>query len=429
MAHHLEVRRLGRARFASGLPERVFVGEGDTVLFETDLDLVARALEKGDHVPVFERAGPRSGLFFDPAALRAGIVTCGGLCPGLNDVIRAVTLGLWHNYGVREIFGFRFGYEGLNPAFGHAPIPLDPELVDDIHQHGGTVLGSSRGPQPPAVMVDYLVEQRIDVLFTVGGDGTQRGALALADEIERRALPISVVGIPKTIDNDIALIERSFGFETAVAMAREPLRAAHAEAKGCAHGIGLVKLMGRESGFIAAYATLANSEVDVTLVPEVPFSVEGTGGLLAFLQDRLRRRRHAVVVVAEGAGQELLAEPGGADASGNKKLADVGPFLKELLQRRLCQEGTAVTVRYIDPSYTIRSAPAIADDSVYCLELGQAAVHAALSGRTAMIVGRWNGQLTHVPIAAAVGSRKRIDPDGPLWEGLCLGIGQPMRFG
>jgi 6-phosphofructokinase 1 len=381
-------------------------------------------LARGEVPAALERAGPREGLFFDPSSVRAGMVTCGGLCPGLNDVVRALTLCLGAAYGVREIFGFPYGYEGMNPSYGHKPVVLDPEIVDDIHQQGGTVLGSSRGPQPVEILADFLERERIDMLFTVGGDGTQRGAMALSDELARRGRAIAVVGVPKTIDNDIAWIEKSFGVETAVAMARAALRAAHVEAKGSPHGLGLVKLMGRESGFIATYAGLSNSEVDVVLIPEQPFTIRA---LTSFLTERLRRRRHAVVVVAEGAGQAHFPDLG-FDASGNRRLGDIGLHLKEHLPRALASTGMTVSLKYIDPSYLIRSAPAIADDSVYCLELAQNAVHAAMSGRTRMLVGQWNGQPTHVPMQLAVGSRKRVDPEGPLWESLCLAIGQPLAF-
>lgn len=426
---NLGVQRLGPCRVSSPLPERVFLPDQDTVLVESSHARLWSLFQTGVLPSFFERAGPRARLFFEPRGLRAGIVTCGGLCPGLNDVIRACTLCLWHNYGVREIFGFKYGYEGLNPACGHEPLRLDPDLVDDIHQEGGTILGSSRGPQPVEVMVEHLRKLGLNLLLTVGGDGTLKGAMALSKEIARRNLEIAIVGIPKTIDNDIELIEKTFGFETAVAEAREAVRAAHVEARGNPYGLGIVKLMGRESGFIAAYAALSNSEIDVALVPEVPFSLEGDSGLLRFLVERLRRRRHAVVVVAEGAGQDLLSEVNvERDASGNQKLKDIGPFLRDTLAVRLQALGIPVSVKYIDPSYMIRGAPAIADDSVYCLELAQNAVHAAMSGRTSMLVGRWNGQFTHVPIAAAVGRRKKIDPEGPLWESLCLGIGQPLRF-
>jgi 6-phosphofructokinase 1 len=372
----------------------------------------------------FEMAGPRRRLFFDPSAARAGIVTCGGLCPGLNDVIRALTMILWYRYGVRRILGLKYGYEGLTPSRGVEPAPLSPEDVEDIHQHGGTILGSSRGPQDPKVMVDFLEERGIDVLFTIGGDGTQRGALAMAEEIARRGLNKAVVGIPKTIDNDLSYTDRTFGFETAVAMSRLPITSAHMEAKAARNGVGLVKLMGRESGFVAAYATLASSDVNLVLVPEVPFSLPK---VLAFLEDRLARKSHAVIVVAEGAGQDL-ASADGTDASGNRRLGDIGALLKARIAEHFKRAAVEVNVKYLDPSYTIRSARTSADDSVFCFRLAENAVHAAMAGRTAMVTAHWNGHFVHVPMEKAVGVRKRIDPAGPLWQSVLDNTGQPAAL-
>ncbi|MBM4395159.1 MAG: ATP-dependent 6-phosphofructokinase [Deltaproteobacteria bacterium] len=423
------IGRLGEARHASPLPPEFWVPDGARVVHETDAGRLQAAAAGGGGIASFEKAGPRERLFFDPAAVTAGVVTCGGLCPGLNDVIRALTFGLWTNYGVKKIVGFRFGYEGLVERLGHEPLALDPEVVDDIHQRGGTMLGASRGPQDPGEMVDRLAKVGIDMLFAIGGDGTQRGALAIAAEVRRRGLPIAVVGVPKTIDNDIVLIDRSFGFETAVGLARGAIQAAHTEARDYPFAVGIVKLMGRESGFVAAYSALANSEVDVCLVPEVPVVFDGSHGLLAFLERRLRRRRHAVIVVAEGACQDLIGGDTGTDASGNRKLKDVGPFLADAIGKHCGKVGIPAQIKYVDPSYMIRSMRADADDSVYCLELGHHAVHAAMAGKTAMIVGSWANEFTHVPVSAIAGRRKRIDPDGMLWQTVVQAIGQPERFG
>ncbi|KNE66306.1 hypothetical protein AMAG_10533 [Allomyces macrogynus ATCC 38327] len=202
-------------------------------------------------VPLYlERAGPRKHLFFNPSHVVAGIVTCGGLCPGLNNVIRGLVSCLFYRYHVKKCYGFRYGYEGLNPAVGLPPIELTPAEVKDIHRFGGSVL----------VMVDYLVSLGVNVLFTIGGDGTQKGAHNIAMEAERRGIALSVVGIPKTIDNDIAYCAKTFGFETAVAMSLDPIAAAHEEARAARGGIGIVKLMGRDSGFIALHAALASGD-------------------------------------------------------------------------------------------------------------------------------------------------------------------------
>ena len=372
--------------------------------------------------PVFERAGAREKLFFQGPRTTAGIVTCGGLCPGMNNVIRGLVMKLHHVYGVRRILGFRFGYLGLSPE-GPPPFELTPEFVADIHLQGGTALGSSRGPQSPAVMTDTLVRLGVDVLFCVGGDGTLRGALALCEEIRRRNLRIAIVGVPKTIDNDVPFIERTFGFETAVAEATRAIAAAHIEARGAPNGVGIVKLMGRHSGFIAASATLASGEVNLCLVPELPFELDGPRGVLAFLRERLRDRGHVAIVAAEGAGQELLAAHAEKDASGNAKLGDIGASLRDTVSRELRDIG--VNVKYIDPSYIIRAAPANPADAIFCGRLAENAVHAAMAGKTGMVVGLWGGLFTHVPLAAVTSGRATISTDSPFWRSVVESTGQP----
>ncbi len=419
----LDIKSLGPCALESPLQTSFYVEDSTRILLDPTVTCVSGEPEVADRTAL-EKAGPRRRIFLDPANLRAAVVTCGGLCPGLNDVIRAITMVLWHRYGVREILGIRYGYEGLVKQYGHAPMSLTPEIVEDIHQDGGTILGSSRGPQDTGQIVDFLVENGIGMLFTIGGDGTQRGARDISDEITRRNLPISVVGIPKTIDNDVACTDRTFGFETAVAMSRVPITCAHNEAKGIRNGIGLVKLMGRESGFVAAYATLASSDVNLCLVPEVPFTLEA---VLSFLEQRLERKSHAVIVVAEGAGQELVSAKG-ADASGNRKLGDIGIFLKKAILGHFGETAMEVGVKYIDPSYTIRSAAASADDSVFCFQLAGNAVHAAMAGRTAMVVGLCNGHFVHIPLQEAVRKRKKIDPKGALWQSVLDNTRQPAAL-
>ncbi|MEM7355585.1 MAG: ATP-dependent 6-phosphofructokinase, partial [Acidobacteriota bacterium] len=369
---------------------------------------------------------PRPDLFFRPDELACGIVTCGGLCPGLNDVIRSIFLTLHHAYGVRRIFGFRYGYAGVAADRPAPPLELDPHTVETIHQRGGTLLGTSRGPRDVGGMVDELVRWNIGILFTVGGDGTLSGASAIAEEIERRRLPISVIGIPKTIDNDLVWTERTFGFATAVEHAQSTIAAVHSEARAAWNGVGLVKLMGRHSGFIAARATLASGDVNFCLVPEVPFQLQGEAGLFAHLERRLAERRHAVVVVAEGAGQDLVGgDDAGRDLSGNRKLKDIGPFLRAEIRRHFAARQKPVNVKYIDPSYIIRSQPANAFDSSFCLMLGQHAVHAGMAGRTAMMVGFWNHRFTHVPLTLVAGRRKHLEPLGETWQRVLETTGQP----
>jgi len=423
-----EVSRLGECRIPSMMSGVQFVDEEVRVLYDLNQKKVESLIESGKRPPCFEMAGPREKIYFDPSKLKCGIVTCGGICPGLNDVIRAIVLSLFHHYGVQTVFGFRYGYEGLSPKYRHPTIELTPERVTDIHQSGGTILGSSRGPQDVSEMVDTLERMNVGILFAIGGDGTLRGAQAISEEIVRRRLKISVIGIPKTIDNDISYMSKSFGFETAVAESRSAVYSAHIEAVGARNGIGLVKLMGRNSGFIAASATLANAEVNFCLVPEVPFTLDA---FLEALKKRLEKRGHAVIVTAEGAGQDLMEETHGRDKSGNIRLKDIGLFLKEKINGYMKQTGIDCTLKYIDPSYMIRSMPANPHDSVFCLLLGHNAVHAGMTGRTNMAVGYWSGEYIHVPIPLAISRRKQIDPDGRLWSSVLASTGQPrdMREG
>jgi 6-phosphofructokinase 1 len=416
------IATLGECRFPSPMSGVRFTCDDERVLYHATLEGIKDWFDKGAAPPAMDSAGPRQMVFFDPAKLACGIVTCGGLCPGLNDVIRAVVLSLRRHYGVHRIYGFRFGYEGLTRRIGHEPFELTPESVHRIHESGGSVLGSSRGHQDAAEMVEYLNELGVGILFAIGGDGTLRGAQKIAEEAARRGLKLGVIGIPKTIDNDVSFVQRTFGFETAVAEARRATYAANAEAEGARNGIGLVKLMGRDSGFIAAYSALVNNEVNFCLVPEVPFTLEG---FLSALQQRLERRGHAVIVVAEGAGQDVMARSQERDASGNVKYGDIGVLLRDAIKRHFEQCGTAISLKYIDPGYTIRSVPASAHDSAFCLLLGQSAVHAGLSGRTNMVVSFWNHRFTHVPISLAVSERKKIDPEGALWSSVITSTGQP----
>ncbi len=423
----LAVARLGPATHASPL-------RGDDAFVDEEARIyVASATDEGapaGRSRSFEAAGPREELFFDPPGTSCGIVTCGGLCPGVNDVIRAIVLTAYHRYGAHRVVGFRYGYDGLSSSKLAEPVLLGLDDVTYAHRRGGTMLGSSRGPQDPADMVDTLVAWSIDTLFCVGGDGTLRGANKLAQEITARKLPISVIGIPKTIDNDLLWSQRSFGFMTAVEAARGVIEAAHTEAEGAYNGVGLVKLMGRHSGFIAAHATLANGDVNFCLVPEVPFTLEGEGGLLDLLEARLAKRNHALIVAAEGAGQELFGSGGdtGTDASGNPKLRDIGLLLKKAIAGRCAERDIPVDIKYIDPSYTIRGLAANSMDSAFCLVLGQHAVHAAMAGRTGMMVGFWNGAFTHVPLSLVARGRKHLNPEDEGWQRVLDATGQPARM-
>jgi 6-phosphofructokinase 1 len=391
------------------------------LLFRSDIDELREQLRAGVDPPAFELAGPRESIYFNPGTLRCGIVTCGGLCPGLNDVIRSIVFCLHEKYGAATIYGFRFGFEGLVERSGLAPIELTTRRVTQIHEVGGSILGSSRGPQPVDQVVDTLERLGVQLLFTIGGDGTLRGAHSIVSEIRRRDLKIAVVGVPKTIDNDISYIDRSFGFDTAVEAARQATRAAYVEASCHRFGIGLVKLMGRDSGFIASFAALADTQVGLCLIPEVEFSIEG---VVRAARQRIDRDGYVVIVVAEGAGQDLMAEAPEFDASGNRRRGDIGAFLRDKITEACRAQGISVSLKYIDPSYMIRSLPANARDANFCLRLGHAAVHAGMAGKTDMVIGSWRRRLTHVPIPVAVSSRKKVDTNGYLWQTLLSVTGQ-----
>jgi len=412
-----DVARLGECGVDSPLHAGRFVEDGDRTLFIHDEAAVAEAVRAGRRIPSFEKAGPRRKIFFDPAWCRAAVVTCGGLCPGLNDVIKGIVQTLWFDYGVRHIFGIRYGLEGLIPAYRHEPVVLTPEVVDEIDMAGGTILGSSRGGQPTEQIVRRLADMNINMLFCIGGDGTLRAARDIAEEIGRRRLSIAVVGVPKTIDNDLAFIGRSFGFETAVYETGHVITCAHVEAKGAPRGVGLVKLMGRDSGFIAAYAAIANSVVNLCLVPEVPFTLDGEHGVLTALERRFGiGKSHAVIVVAEGAGQDLLQGETKRDASGNVLKKDIGTFLKAKIEEHFAAKGSPVSVKYFDPSYMIRSVPARGSDAIHCCLLAKNAVHAAMAGRTNCVVGKCADVYMLVPIALATAERQKLDVSGPLWQ-------------
>jgi 6-phosphofructokinase 1 len=402
-----------------------FVGDDERVIYAIDAprDCSSRQFSPRE---LMEKAGPREKVYFNPSDVHAAIVTCGGLCPGLNDVIRAVVMCLWYRYGIRKISGVRYGYRGLIEQFGLGMRELTPDIVADIHRDGGTILGSSRGHGTEAVeMVNTLQRLGINMLFTVGGDGTQKGALGISREVGKRGLKIAIVGVPKTIDNDLSFVQVSFGFDTAVEKAVDAVAAAHAEARGAINGVGLVKVMGRQAGFIAAATALALNDVNFVLVPEVPFELDGENGLLSHLEKRLKLRGHAVILTAEGAGQNLLKRTEGTDASGNEALGDIGLFLKRAISDHFKNKKIEINLKYIDPSYIIRAAPANTSDSVYCERLGSNAVHAAMSGRTELLIGLMHDEYVHIPIRLAVSRRNQIKPDGALWRDVIDATGQP----
>jgi len=421
------IESLGECTIPSPVTVSYYTPDDRRILFNIDpLHFADRKAPDGSLLSV-EVAGPREKIFFDPSKTKAAIVTCGGLCPGINDVIRAVVMELHHRYHVSNILGIRYGFQGLVPKYRHSVVELNPEVVKDIHTLGGSFLSSSRGRQDVGVMVEALRRMNVDIFFCIGGDGTMRATEQITEEIQRRKLSISVIGIPKTIDNDLNLIQKTFGYDTAISEAVRVIQCAHAEAKGAPLGIGLVKLMGRLSGHIAVGAALAQNDANFVLIPEVPFDLDGEKGFLRALEQRLLPRHHCVILVAEGAGQDLVPPDGeetATDASGNVRLLDIGQFLKDRIENHFHNLGLEVNLKYIDPSYTLRSVPASAGDSIYCGALGQYAVHAGMAGKTGMLVGLMKDEFVHLPLTA-VTSGKRVDPAGNLWMRVLESTGQP----
>lgn len=430
------IQNLGEAKIPSPIAMSLNRGDGradyvddnDRIIYTLDRRIVKGKVE-GEEEDLLEVAGPRQKIYFNPSHVHAAICTCGGICPGLNNVIRAVVRCFWYRYGVRRISGIQYGYQGLLENAPWPLVDLTPHVVDKIQEKGGSILGNARGGGKQIdEIVDSLERLNINILITIGGDGTLRGASDIADEISRRGLKIAVVGVPKTIDNDLLYVQSSFGVDTAVAQAVPAIRCAHAEAEGSINGIGIVKVMGRESGFIAAQASLAQSDVNFCLIPENPFDMDGPNGLLNHLKARILARHHAVILVAEGAGQELLPPSTEHDASGNVKFHDIGLFLKDQIKTYFQKEGIVCNIKYIDPSYIIRSVAADSYDSIYCARLGAHAVHAAMAGKTKMLISECNNRFVHIPIAACVASRNHVDLEGPLWRDVLENTRQPVSM-
>lgn len=421
------IRSLGPAKIQTPMRHSRFVDESEPQsLILTSEELTELAKESA--VIQFEKAGPREKIYFDPSKTKCAVVTCGGICPGINDVIRAIVMEATYKYGIRTILGIRNGLRGFIPDYGYDVIELTPEYVTNIHHFGGTVLGSSRGPQKPEEIVDSLERLNINVLFVIGGDGTMHAAKTIVDEVTKRNRKISVIGVPKTIDNDINFITRSFGFDTAVEKATESIQCAHIEATGMDKGIGLVKLMGREAGFIASQATLAMQEVNFLLVPEESFELEGENGLLKALERRLQKRDHAVIVCAEGAGQDLMATEACRDASGNPKLGDICGLLQKSIKAHFKKRGLECNMKFIDPSYIIRSVPANAADRVYCGFLGQQAVHAAMCGKTGMVITHLKSCMVHLPLELVTSKRRTLNTESDYWNTVMESTGQADYF-
>lgn len=421
------IATLGSAKIKNPMRNKRFVDDSRPQMLILTPEELAELDDQA--IPVqFEKAGPREKIYFDPSKTKCAVVTCGGMCPGVNDVIRSLVMEAHYNYGMRSLLGIRNGFRGFIPKYGYDVVDLTVDRVTDIHHFGGTILGSSRGIQDSGEIVDSLERLNINILFVIGGDGTMRAAKEIVAEISRRKKKIAVIGIPKTIDNDINFITRSFGFDTAVEKASEAIQCAHVEAKGVDRGIGMVKLMGREAGFIAAQATLALQEVNFLLVPEVPFSLEGENGLLAALERRLERKDHAVVVCAEGAGQDLMGKTIERDESGNPKLGDICGLLTQRIKEYFRDKNLECSVKFIDPSYMIRSVPANAADRVYCGFLGQQALHAAMAGKTGMVVTHLKSTMVHLPLELVALKRRSLNTKSDYWVTVMESTGQQSYF-
>ena len=378
------------------------------------------------------RAGPRDTIYFDPSAITAGIVTVGGLCPGVNHILQALVVALTA-YGVRDIRGIRYGLRGFFET-DYPPVPLSVESVDQIHLNGGTVLGTSRGGSNVPRIVDAIQLMKLDQVYLVGGNGGNAAADAIHRECKARGYPCAVVGLPKSIDNDILLIDSCFGFSTATNEAQRAIMAASVEARSAHNGIGLVKLMGRSSGFLAAQASVGAGVVDVCLLPEVTFDLQQ---VLSYVFDVLKRRGHAVIVVAEGAAQDTmraelqasgLEVPDERDPSGNPLLLDVGKWLRDKLKAAAHERQTQIDLKYLSPAYMIRSVVADSGDAVYCRMLGHSAVHGAMAGFSGITAGVCSKHYVLLPSHEVVRTTRRLDPRGRLYRMMRAALGQPDFF-
>ena len=425
------VDSLGERRIPSPLKgQRMqYVDDDERIVVASEIKALEACRTESGEIPSMEMAGPRAQIFHPHHLTRAAVITCGGLCPGLNSVIKGVVETLNQEYGIKDVVGIPFGYAGLADPESYPPVMLDADKVDTIHMDGGSILGTSRGMQDVETMVQNLVNMRINMLFTIGGDGTLKGASSIAEAIKRRGLEISVIGVPKTIDNDLQFVGSTFGFESAVYQSTPVITAAHAEARSVLNGLGIVKLMGRDSGFISAYATLANPVVNFCLIPEDDWCLEGPNGLLKALERRFQRKSHAVIAVAEGAGQSNFGDrPEQRDASGNVLKNDIGALLCERFKDHFAEQNIPISLKYFDPSYSIRSVPASGTDQILCHRLAEYAVHAAMAGKTNMVTGFWNRSFVHVPIPVATYERQKIDVNGSIWRSVLACTGQEKYF-
>ena len=416
---------LGKCDIPSPLPGASAFAENPNIVLNID-ELLTGGMS-GPQPLSFEMAGPRRNLYFDPRNTRCAIVTCGGLCPGINDVIRAIVMTASQVYNIPSVLGVRFGFQGFLNASDEelGVVELTPDRVCHIHEFGGSILGSTYGygGQTPKDIVNALERLNVNVLFAIGGDGTMHNALELQQEVARRGRKLSIIGFPRTIDNDIAFIPQSFGFETAVSKATEAIRCAYTEASSLPNGIGIVKIMGRQSGFIAANAALTFRNVNFVLVPEVPFSITGEKGIVPAVEQVLRQHGEAVIVVAEGVGPNVVDGPYPQDYGDG-----VVNAIRSAIKKHMAAKGIDCTIKYIDPSYMIRAVPAAANDRRYCGFLGQHGVHAAMAGKTGMAVAKMRDKFVHLPLDL-VTRRRRLSTSSDLWRSVLEMTGQGDSMG
>jgi len=385
----------------------------------------------------FLRAGPRKSLYWDPKKTKAAIVNCGGLCPGLNSVIRELVMSL-DMYGCKDIYGIVGGYKGVMEP--EKWLKLTPKYVEEMHVKGGSFLVSDRGNPPHLDMAKMYQKHGINQVYIIGGDGTAKGAMQTyeqmlgprpgkgykgVDLMQAIDHGCSMCSIPKTIDNDIPVLDFTFGFHTAVAKAVEAIDTAYTEATCNANCMGLVKLMGRHAGFIAMYACIAARHVDLCLISEMDVDMEE---VKKYIAEKMKTQKYCTVVIAEGLGDTLI-QGGGVDAGGNKTLADVGPWFKKQIEAHMKATGAPFTCKYIDPSYIIRAAPPDAFDSVYCSNLAQSAVHGCFAGYTGFCVGKYANHYAMLPIDEITSRKSRtVNVRGRWFSRLMFTTKQPPMF-
>ena len=407
-----------------------------------DMDVIAQFQARAQPVPAFLEAGPRRMLFHEPQSVRAVVVTSGGLAPGLNCVVHGIVTRHWNTYGVNAarrggIFGIYDGFVGLyNKPLDKTPASLRPEITEPWLDRGGSMLGARRfHEQELGELADQITANLalndINILYVIGGDGS----LKVAHEIAQRAKArnISVVGIPKTMDNDVLWVWQSFGFNTAVQKAAEVVNTMHAEAESTRR-VGLIELFGAESGFVAANATLASGHVDLVLVPEIflalcPQQCEALlDRFIEYLSQTVRskERAHAIVVLAEGVGElfkQRQVKLGGQPVSGKNFAGELRDFLQGGLKDPL---GRVVDVFVNQPRHNIRAVPANAYDQIYCARLGALAVDNALAGYTDVMVSQWLTEYVLVPLELVALGKKSIPPGGMFWKQVVSSTGQPF---